>query len=164
MADVIELLNRDYPRVIGCGDTETGHSSLLPSCFCTPTTFPSLPFLPLSQLHQSRPVLNTASPNVRLFSYSFILVFSFSFYFHWRYQRRTNLFLFSDEPHLHRPQGVSRRNKGWRRSVRKKESRNLRLELEIELFICLSVTMSRLLGLICFTSSFYYCSYYLFRF
>lgn len=43
VADVIELLNRDYPRVIGCGDTETGHSSLLPSRFPSATTLPSPP-------------------------------------------------------------------------------------------------------------------------
>lgn len=30
VADVIELLNRDYPRVIGCGDTETGRSFFAP--------------------------------------------------------------------------------------------------------------------------------------
>lgn len=55
------------------------------------------PFLLLislsSRLHQSRPVLNTASTNVRLFSYFCPFFISFSF-FHRRYRRRTNLFLF----------------------------------------------------------------------
>lgn len=57
MADVIEPLNRDYPRVIGRGDTGTGDVSFLPPLHGSP-------------LHVSRPSrLLSAAP--LLFSYSF---------------------------------------------------------------------------------------------
>lgn len=63
MADVIEPLNRDYPRVIGRGDTGTGDVSFLPPLHGSP-------------LHVSRPSrLLSAAP--LLFSYSF---FFFNFF------------------------------------------------------------------------------------
>lgn len=116
-------------------------SILLLYCNYLPSLPPSSPFTTTSI--PSCPKHRESECASLLLLFCFYFFFSFPFYFHWRYQRRTNLFLFSDEPHLHRPQGVSRRYKGWRRSVRKKESRNLRLELEIELFMCLFITMSK---------------------
>lgn len=85
--DVIELLNRDYPRVIGCGDTETGHSSLLPSplsLYNYPSTFTTIS-IPSCPKHRES---ECASLSLLL-----SLFFLFLFFHRW-YQRRTNLFLF----------------------------------------------------------------------
>ena len=99
------------------------------------------PLFPLlsSRLHQSHPVLNIASTNVRLFFYfcSFFLFLSFLFFIDGGTDgvRTCFLFFINCTCIVH---GVSRRNKCWRRSVRKRES----LEM-LEFFVRLSAIVLR---------------------
>lgn len=160
VADVIELLNRDYPRVIGC-DTETGHSSLLPSRFPSATIS-----LPLTHLSLFTTTSIASCPKHRKYECASLLLllslFYFFFFFSSTVPTAYKPVSFFYQPHLHRPQGVWRRNKGWRRSVRKR-----RISKSLGFFVRLSAAVSkfiqciRLLVLIkVFTWFSCYCSYY----
>lgn len=154
VVDVIEPLNRDYPRVIGCGDTETGHSSLLLSllfprsdCCCC------LPLSPPSRIHhKSRSVLNTASPNMCLFFFFFfffLLIVSllfllpfFNFFIDGGDGVQTCFFFHG--PHLRRPRGVvSGGNKSGRRAARAREREKESLRTLFFFFASLSAISSR---------------------
>lgn len=80
--------------------------------------------LPSSRLHQSRPVLSIASPNVPLFLLSSFLYFFFSL------SAAYELVSFFHKPHLRRPRGVSTGNKG-ETNAKERKSESLGIFLHV---------------------------------
>lgn len=95
VADVIEPLNRDYPRVIECGDTTTRRSFLPPSTVLSSSSLlpPLCPLLILFSLsllvlllHSRRPF--SLSLHGLFWSRSVFSLFFFSFFFVFFYLHR----------------------------------------------------------------------------